>query len=187
MTRRLFLASIAAGPIEQLRPVLQSRVELKVGKTGFLSGKVHNLSFARFKGDVQDSGKLVFTVESKSIACEEDWVSEKDRRKIIAYALDDMLEAKRYPEIRWISSSPVPETKEATTIQGQLTIKDKTHPVAVSVNPQPEENGRKWWSGSAQIKLSDFDLERPSAAFGTIGTKDEMQLNFRLASAAEAQ
>ena len=87
--------------------------------------------------------------------------------KDIEKAALGLLEPAKYPEIRFVSTRVVPGG-----VEGSLTIRDVTRPIAISV---------KDYEGTAKVKLSDFGLKPPSSALGfAIGTKDEMTVRFKL-------
>jgi polyisoprenoid-binding protein YceI len=166
-----------------LEPAANATFVLEVEKTGIMAGKKHRLVFTEYHGQVSDSdsGKqIAFTVRSTSIRCEDTWVSEKDRAKILKYALNDMLKANEYPEIRYVSTAVQAGGENVYSIDGNLTIGMKTRPVTVNVKGQTDTAAKTWWTGSAVISLNDFGLKAPTAALGAIGTKDKMQLSFHL-------
>ncbi len=173
----------------QIAPVPGSDFSLDVAKTGLMAGKVHHFVFTQYHGTiVEDStggsnSKISLTVQSRSVTCKDTWVSEKDREKILKYTLTDMLDAEHYPEIRYVSSAVEVDGKGRYTVRGMLTIRDRTQPVTVMVDRQMNKSQKIWWVGSADFFLSVFNLKRPTAALGAIGTKDEVHLAFRLSAA----
>jgi polyisoprenoid-binding protein YceI len=169
-----------------LTPAADATVVLEVEKTGLMAGKKHRFVFADYHGHVSDGApgvggkQVIFTVHSASIRCEDTWVNDKDRSKILKYALNDMLKADQYPEIRYVSSAIHERGGNSYSIDGNLTIGIKTRPVSVCAARQLDGAAKPWWNGSAVISLSDFGLRAPTAALGAIGTKDKMHLSFHL-------
>jgi polyisoprenoid-binding protein YceI len=166
----------------EIKPSPDGRVELFVGKTGLLSGKTHHFVFEAYEGlvDLDPAAPAISTVQlritSRSIVCRDTWVSSSDIRKIEKVALNDMLAADRYPEIRFRSVRIEQLNPAVYRIDGEVTIRDVTRPVVMSV----ERTGEDLYAGEAKLKLTDFKLKPPSAALGLIGTKDEMLLRFSL-------
>ncbi|HEY1946100.1 MAG TPA: YceI family protein [Bryobacteraceae bacterium] len=171
-----------------LAPAADATFVLEVEKTGILAGKKHRFVFTDYHGQVSDGApsdggkQVIFTVHSASIQCEDTWVNDKDRGKILKYALNEMLKVDQYPEIRYVSSAIHERGGNSFSIDGNLTIGLKTRPVSVCATRQLDGASKPWWNGSAVISLSDFGLKAPTAALGTIGTKDKMQLSFHLAA-----
>ena len=163
----------------------QSVFTLEVKKTGLMAGKKHHLVFSQYEGTVsqQPSPQIAFTVQANSLVCQDDWVKPKDKEKITRYAIDNLLEARKYPTLRYQSTAVRPNS-DGYTITGNLTIKDETRPVSVKVVHQG--NSGMVWTGEATIRLTDFNLKPPTAALGAIGTEDTMLLLFRLASEGSA-
>ena len=167
-----------------LTPNPESEISLEVKKTGLMAGKQHHLVFSQYEGTVsQQPSQVVFTVQAGSLICKDDWVKPKDKEKITRYAIDDLLEAQKYPTLRYRSTA-VQQTSDGYTITGDLTIKDETRPVTVKV--ARKMNGRAMWTGEAIIRLTDFNLKPPTAALGAVGTEDAMQFLFHLATGAQA-
>jgi polyisoprenoid-binding protein YceI len=170
--------SLAASPA--------SHVELVVTKTGFLRGKQHVFVFDRFGGTLRydsrkpDASHVEFEIASKSILCKDTWGSANDLRKIQDVATKDMLDVEHHPTITFRSIAVHPTKPGMFEVRGELTIRRITKPVVVAVSVSPNQEGRLSVDGSAQVRLTDYGLKPPSAAFGTIGTKDEMALSFHL-------
>lgn len=160
----------------RLTPGNGSTLNLYVEKTGLLSGKQHHFTFERFEGLVDVTERRVtLTIESASIVCRDTWVSEKDRQKILNTATGEMLSAAKYPSIRFESNGVTASESGRFAVQGNLTIRDQSRPVTVSVQQHDQT-----YTGETRFKLTDFGLKPPSAAFGLVGTKDEMKLTFKL-------
>ncbi len=194
MTRRTILAmssfALGGGLLKaqnnfRLTPNAESELTLEVTKTGLMSGKKHHLVFSRYEGMVtqQPKPQVAFTVQANSLECQDDWVKPKDREKITRYGIDELLEASKYPELKYRSTS-VAQNGDGYTIEGDLTIKRETHPVTVKVARNPDKSGL--WKGEATIRFKDFNLKPPTAALGTIGTEDAMRLLFHVKSETAA-
>jgi polyisoprenoid-binding protein YceI len=163
-------------PEMRLEPTNGSVLDLYVEKTGLLSGKKHHFTFERFQGRVNPSDKRVtFTIDSASIVCRDTWVSERDRRKILNVATEDMLAVAKYPSIRFESVSVIPTAPDRFSVEGTLTIRETARPVTVSVQQKDHT-----FTGEARLKLTGFGLKPPSAGLGLVGTKDEMIFKFTL-------
>lgn len=185
----LLLASAAllsaATTTYRLAPAEGGKLSLEVEKTGLMKGKKHVFLFPRYQGtlrydpDQPAASQLEFTIDSASIHCTDTWVSEKDLRKVQAYAEKDMLAVSSYPEIKFRSTAITATGPSQFKVTGDLTIRNVTRPVQLTL--QTSQNGTSLWSdGSGTIKLTDYQLKPPTAALGTIGTKDEMLVQFRV-------
>lgn len=169
-----------------LRPAPGKTLSLQVEKTGLLSGKKHQFVFTRFDGvvdyrpDRPEDSHVHLDIDATSIVCQDTWVSEKDRRKILDFALRDMLAADRYPQIAFTARRINRMADNAFEVIGDLTIRGVAKPASVVVRAGPQGQGALSFSGSAVIKLKDYGLKPPSAALGTIGTKNEMLMQFEI-------
>jgi polyisoprenoid-binding protein YceI len=162
-----------------------SLVQLWVEKTGFLSGKKHQFVFDRYQGSLQydaekpEASHIEFRVDAASASCKDTWLSPADLRKVQDYALKDMLAAERYPSIAFSGKEIKILGPNSFEVTGDLTIRDKTKPAVVTVSLK-DLAGRLAFEGASRIRLTDYGLKPPSAALGTIGTKNEMRFQFLL-------
>lgn len=183
----LALAAAQAEPAAYvLEPDADSRLELRVAKTGLMSGKVHVFRFERFSGafeyhsDAPEASSVSLTIESASIVCEDDWLSEKNKAKVDREARGPMLAVDKHPQMRFRSTSFQTGSVEGEwTVQGELEIRSVARPVELAVTLEPS-GGAFVVAGSAVVRLKDYGLKPPSAALGMIGTRNEMDFSFQL-------
>lgn len=159
----------------ELQPSPGDRFELRVYKTGLLGGKHHVILFEKYRG-AADETRVDFTVEVGSLVVQDDWPPAKGKiGEIRKVALDEMLDAKNHPELRF-NSTAIKTTGRGYEVLGNLTIRGKAQPVKVEI----ERKDGGVFEGKAQIKHSDYGLKRQTSALGAIGTRDEMDVIFRL-------
>jgi len=164
----------------------EARMELTVEKSGLLSGKKHLFTFSRYEGRLlfdrkrPEASTITLSIESNSVSCHDTWLSMKDLRKVQEYALKDMLAADRYPQIIFRSVAIKKIDDSQYEVQGTLTIRDISRPAVVMVSLRAGSNGVLPVEGESRLRLTDFGLKPPTAALGTIGTKNEMSFHFVL-------
>ena len=179
----LLLADTA---VYELRPTSGSRFALMVEKTGLLSGKTHVFLFERYQGTLvydpafPESSRVELALDAASAACQDTWVSEKDRKKIQDYALHDMLAVEKYPQMQFASTGVVRTGEKSFSVPGMLTIRGIAMPVTVSVALETQPDGLASVTGRAVVRMKDYGLKPPRAALGAIGTKNEMTVEFLL-------
>ena len=163
-----------------------SRFELLVYKTGFMKGKIHSFLFPRYKATLSYDAKapersqVRLTIETAPVQLTDTWLSAKDFQKVQEFARKDMLNAERYPSMTFDSSSISAAAGGGFEVKGTLTIRNVAKPAAIRVKLDPLPDGTLRFIGESKIKLTDYGLKPPSAALGTIGTKDEMDVKFTL-------
>lgn len=179
-------AALAPGATQmfQLEPAPQAAIELTVEKTGLLRGKKHLFNFPQYGGvlafdrNAPELSTVALSIDARSITCRDTWLGMKDLRKVQEYALKDMLAVDRYPQIKFRSSTIRKLDSNRYEAQGILTIRDVSKPVTLRVSIPSDE--ALVIEGVARVRLTDFGLKPPSAGLGTIGTRDEMSLQFTI-------
>lgn len=63
---------------------------------------------------------------------------------------------------------------------GKLTIAGTTKDVTIQVDGERLANGNLKFTGSKALKMTDFNVEPPTALLGTIKTGDDISVNFQL-------
>lgn len=64
--------------------------------------------------------------------------------------------------------------------QGTLTIGGVAQAMSLTLKGQKQEDGTFHFTGSKDIKMSQFKIERPSALFGQLVTNDDLSVTFTL-------
>lgn len=170
----------------EIRPDDRTLLELTVEKTGFLSGKKHLFTFSRFQGsllldrEAPEKSTITLVIEAGSIFCHDTWLGAKDLRKVQDYAVKDMLAVDRYPRVTFQSTAIRKLDGNRYEAQGVLTIRDVSRPANVAVALNTGSGAQPQIEGSSRVRLTDFGLKPPTAALGTIGTKNEMLFRFVL-------
>jgi polyisoprenoid-binding protein YceI len=183
----LLAAGRLAGAEFDLRPSGESRLTLEVAKTGLLSGKVHRLEFPMFEGKAwldearPEASRVEFRVDVRRLEVRDDWLGEKDAKKVKEYALNEMLAAGQHPSVEFRSSAVTGSPGTGMKLTGTLTIRGVSRTVTGAV--EPFDAGKPRFRGRFGIRMTDFGLKPPSAALGAIGTKPEMVLEFSVAGA----
>jgi polyisoprenoid-binding protein YceI len=100
--------------------------------------------------------------------------SEKDHDEIQQTMLGpEVLDAKRYPEIVFRSTSVEPAGQGSWSVHGTLALHGQTRPVTVTVS---EKAGH--YVGSSLLKQTDFGIKPVKIAGGAVRVKDEIRIEF---------
>lgn len=183
------LAALLLVPVQggELSIAPESRpLRLIVEKTGLMSGKEHTLEFRSYRGSVvvdetnPSRSRVRLEVDAGEFALLDDWVSEKDHRKIVAFTKSgEMLDTGNHPRIEFQSEAVTRNGEGTYEVSGQLRIRGVARPVKLRLELRREGESMRA-AGKARFPMSSFGLKPPSAALGLIGTKDEMELSFDL-------
>ncbi len=150
---------------------------VRVSKTGVFSALGHDHEIvAPISGGTVDATahKVEVHVNAGELKVRDREVSDKDRAEIQTTMLGpEVLDARRYPEILFRSTSIQPSTDNSWKAEGSLTLHGQTHPVAVEVR----ETGRHY-VGTSRLKQTDFGIKPVKAGGGTVSVKDELRIEF---------
>ena len=100
--------------------------------------------------------------------------SDKDRRDVQTRMLGpEVLDANRFPQIRFRSSATQRVDPDGGLVRGELELHGQTHAVSVNV-----VLGNRHYKGSATVRQSDFGITPIRVAGGTVTVKDDVTIDF---------
>ncbi len=176
----------AAAETYRLAPADGSEIRLEVYKTGFMRGKVHDFVFKRYSGEIDfdpanpENSSVEIAIEADSMVCEDTWVSAANLAKIEREGRGKILRAAEYPRISFRSTEIRRRTDGSFAVSGLLTMRNRAEAVRTAVVMSAGGAGELRFEGSAVVALKDYGIKPPSAALGAVGTKNEMDVSFRL-------
>lgn len=155
----------------------RSTITIHVGKSGLFSGFGHNhtisapIATATIDPQSKTAAITVLTKEMKVVDPE---VSAKDRAEIQATMLGPkVLDAQRFPEIRFISTRIGQTAPQRFRVIGNLQLHGVTRRLEFPVSGTPER-----YTGKTTLKQTDFGIQPVSVAGGTVKVKDEVEIEF---------
>ncbi len=171
------------------------RIVVHVFKKGLFSGFAHDHHFDvtewRASADVADGTPASTSVEvvlsAGSLRDRQQRLSEADRRKVDAQAAGpEVLDAAHHPRIEFRSQGvelePGPAEKGEHVrgkLHGTLTLRGRSVPAVVVFEADRASDA---WRvhGDARVKQSDFGIKPFSGFAGTVGVKDELDVEITL-------
>ncbi len=202
MPRFRFLAALTAAVIAgsaaaaqwEARPGGGDRIFVHVFKKGVFSAFAHDHHFEvtqwRAAAEVPDgkpaSASVEVALSADSLRDRQRSLSEKDRRKVDEQAAGaEVLDAQHHPRIEFRSqrfeADPGGGTPEHVRgiLHGTLTIRGQSVPAAVAVDA--DRGGGAWRvRGKARLKQTAFGIKPFSGFAGTVGVKDELEIELAL-------
>ena len=155
----------------------QSAVTIHVFKSGLFSGFAHNhVVVAPIGGASIDREGLKAEVSfaTKDMQVTDPEVSDKDRAEIQSTMLGPkVLDAEKYPQIRFKSSRIVQASPGHYNVAGTLELHGASKQLSFDVNGNPEH-----YHGATKLKQSDFGIKPVSLFGGSVKVKDELELEF---------
>lgn len=158
----------------------KSTMTVHVYKAGMLSAFGHNHEVAApiETGQIDLGARTVqLNVDARKLKVVDPDADADDRAKVQKAMDSEVLESARFPEIRFVSTSVENGANGAMNVKGQLTLHGQTQPVTVEVR---QDNGL--YTGRAKLKQTSFGIKPPTAGGGTVKTKDEVVVEFRIAT-----
>jgi len=89
------------------------------------------------------------------------------------------LKADRHPSIFFELIEVEKIANKQVTAKGKLTLSGASRVVILDVNYEINSD-QLWFSGKHNIKFSEFNIDPPTAVFGTIKTGDDLTLSFNV-------
>ncbi len=182
MIRFAILFAVTVSAAAQARPidVAHSQLTVHAYKAGLFSFAAHDHEIAApiATGSIRETGGLGvnFVVKTTEMKVLDAKASDKDRAEIQKQMLSDkVLDAARYPEIRFVSTEVAPDGADRWRVTGDLSLHGVTKRMIVQVR---RENGR--YVGEAKLSQRDLGIEPISIAGGTVKVKDEVTIVFSI-------
>ena len=171
----------------------QSQIVVRVLKKGLLSGAAHDHEFlvrtwhatATFDARQPQEARVEVVLAAGSLVDRQPALSPEDREKVNRQAAGpEVLDAPRYPEIRFVSNGPIhvgaagarPDGVEGT-IEGALSLRGMERRVSGPIRALRQGGG--WHAqGSIRFKQSDFGIEPYSGFLGMVAVHDEVEVAY---------
>ena len=188
----LLVSTARAGTFEA-RPGAGDRIVVHAYKKGAFAAFAHDHHFEVTKwhatADLPDGEPAQASVDvvlsAGSLRDGQERLSQSDRRKVEAQtAGPDVLDAQHHPEIEFRS-----ERFEADrggtpghvrgTLHGTLTLRGRAAPADVAI--EADRDGNAWRvRGKARVKQTAFGIKPYSGFGGTVGVKDDLEIEIAL-------
>lgn len=181
MRKLLIFFALSAALLAQANPIdlKQSKITVYAYKTGLFSFAAHDhvIDVPIARGTLDEQAKTIeFAVKTSSLQVLDPNESEKNRKEIRATMLGPkLLEADRFPEITFRSTSVKQTDANTAAVEGVLTVHGVSRPVALTVT-----RDGKFYVGSAKMKQTDYGLTPVTVAGGAVKVKDEIKVEFRV-------
>ncbi len=109
---------------------------------------------------------------------------KSSKGKIMDAKMQDALSTEKYPKIFYqsVSSKVISENKGVKNIStfGNLTISGVTKTITVTSLSKTLLNGNVEVSGKFDVLMTDYNIEPPTALFGTLTTADKVTITYTI-------
>ena len=156
-----------------------SRITVKVEKTGLFSAFAHNhtiqVPIASGKLDAKKR-TATLTFNTKEMKILDEGVKDSEKAEIEqTMKSDKVLDVQRFPEIRFQSTSIVPQDGGRYQVHGDLSLHGTTRPIEF-----PIVYAKARYAGSVKLKQTEFGIAPVSIAGGTVKVKDVIEIVFEI-------
>jgi hypothetical protein len=152
---------------------LSSVGEIKVSGTSSLHDWEMTSESASGQARIKKGGSSISEINSLEFSLEvESLKSGRGRMDRNAYST---LESGSHPNIRFVLRNVKEITSNRVIATGNLTIAGQTRSVELSVNYRVRGNQIRF-TGDHELAFSDFDIDPPTAMFGTVTTGDDLKI-----------
>jgi polyisoprenoid-binding protein YceI len=152
--------------------------------SGTVVADAANLATAKVDVTVQTKGLVNDETKMRKAHGLEGELPEKDRKTILENMQNaDQLDVAKFPTITFVSTSVVPGAGGKATVNGTLTIKGKSQPIAfpatIAMKGKTVDG-----KGTMKLKFSQFGIEPYSAFFGAVRNQDDITLKIHFVATA---
>lgn len=179
--------SVTATPAYSLRTTGAVSMRLSGTLNLFGTSTLHDWSMTarQLQGSAQfnlsDKGDLVSVTALNFILPVHNLKGEKESMNDNAY---EALKADDFKNITFVMTSSKIDAKGgnkyAIHANGNLTIAGVTHAITMEVAAQVNGDGTVACTGTQALRMSDYNVERPSFMFGAMKTGNDLKLSYSL-------
>jgi polyisoprenoid-binding protein YceI len=167
-----------------------SRFTVRAFASGMLAAMGHNptVGIREFSGEMSfdpekaQAGSFRLGVNAASLSIQDD-VSEKDRREMERLMNQEVLEAAKFPEIRYeasdITVTRVSEMLYSAALNGELTLHGVTRRQPINARITLLGSMLRA-SGDFTLDQTDYNIKLVSVAGGVLKVKDELKFSFEI-------
>jgi polyisoprenoid-binding protein YceI len=189
MTRILAIAILCAVTVaphtcwSQAQPIdtQHSIVTIRVFKSGLFSAFAdnHEVQAPISEGSVDQSKREVsLVIETKQLKVIDPGLSTEKRAEVQSRMLGpEVLDSGQFPQIRFRSSSVEPVSENTFRVHGDLSLHGQTAPISLEVTGRDGS-----YRGQCVLKQRAFGIQPISIAGGTVKVKDEVKIEFTIAT-----
>jgi polyisoprenoid-binding protein YceI len=169
-----------------IRPTSESSVAAQVFKSGLLARRKHVLFLQQYRGEVDydcenpENSRVQMVFDATSAVCRDQWLKSGKRESFLTFVQKEILAADDYEKITFSSNRINRISSTRFQLEGTLNLRGHAKPVLVDVTVIQNGKDRLEIDATAQLRMSDYGIDRPTELFGLIGTKDEVVLRFLL-------
>lgn len=142
------------------------------------AGKIEGCAVVDPQNVGKSSVKLSFSAADVRVLDPKD--SAEDRAKVQKTMETEVLRIAEYPKITFESTGVVADSGGKYRVNGNLTIRGKSSPVAIPVTMTHLDDGTYKVTGTFKFKQTTFGIEPIKLIGGTVRVKDEVKTDWEL-------
>jgi hypothetical protein len=177
------LLTLPVWPQVQPIDVEHSVITVHVFKSGLFSAFAdnHEIRAPIFSGFLDETGRRVeLVIDSRKLVVLDPGLAPEKRHEVQQRMLGpEILDSDRFREIRFEESKVEQTSQDHFLVSGSLSLHGRTRPISLHIL---RSNGR--YHGDTVLKQRDFGITPVSVAGGTVKVKDELKIEFDIATEA---
>jgi polyisoprenoid-binding protein YceI len=160
----------------------RSVITIHVSSSGLFSafGHTHEITTGISRGHIEypENPSVEFWVDARALRVVDSDLSAKDRGEVQSRMQGPgVLDVHGLSEIHFRSTAVRQSGGNRWAVRGDLDLHGQSRPVALEVT---KTGG--WFLGTATLKIRDFGISPPAVAGGSVKVKDEIKLDFKIAT-----
>jgi polyisoprenoid-binding protein YceI len=168
--------------VYNISPSPDSTLAIEIRKTGLVKRK-HLFVFEQYRGElIYDpeqplQSALNLSIEANSLVCRDSDAKPKVRQRLTRFALAEALQAAEHPVVLIQSQRFLAKPLRGFIAEGTLRYHGVDRNIKANIGFGVPKKDRVQLDADATLRLSDYNLPRPSSLFGLIRTEDEVVLH----------
>ncbi len=168
--------------VYKISPSPDSTLAIEVRKTGLVKRK-HLFVFEQYSGElIHDPDQpldsvLNLSIEANSLVCRDSDAKPKVRQRLTRFARAEALRVQDHPVVLIHSQRFLAKPLRGFIAEGVLQFHGVDRNIKANVGFGVPKKDRLQLDADATLRLSDYNLPRPSSLFGLIRTEDEVVLH----------
>jgi polyisoprenoid-binding protein YceI len=168
--------------VYKISPSPDSTLAVEIREAGLIKRK-HLFVFEQYSGSLLYDAEqpldsaLNLSIEASSLVCRDPSDKPKRQQRLTRLAQEEALKAQDHPVLMMESQRFVAKPLRGFVVEGVVRFRGIERNIKANIGFGVLKKNHLQIDADATLRLSDYDLPRPSSLFGLVRTQDEVVLH----------